>query len=430
MEISIFQNPSSSNRTKLQLHHTISNWIFHNPFPVFWLIPLLLILASCTNYTSATPAPTIPVPTKTTEPSSTPLPTLTQTPTPIPEYVAITSENFQSLSLIKQQYIDTHLVAVSPTEDYLITGDKKGYISLLSLPVLDVQNNFGYEGTIVDWAISPDGLFLATNYRERPAYIWDLSKPGSIHGQTIGAGSWEIGFNPTENIVAFHEGGHNDYVVFYDLSNDNVYFGHFLARLGNYLIFSPNLKYMADYVPEGHATYIEIFDVAAQKVSCWARQDHEGLVSVTFSPNEDMLVAYDSYGNGKIKFWNPVYCTLLDVADWNNGPILDIHFSPDQSTLFIINTNDELFAWQINNNTILYSIQNVGGVSAYFSLDGKFAVFPSSDFDKSFVVEVATGATFILEGKPIGFSHDGKYLVTFLMSSPSEGMIEIYGVVK
>jgi WD40 repeat protein len=154
-------------------------------------------------------------------------------------------------------------------------------------------------------------------------------------------------------------------------------------------------------------------NVRTSKTTDSSGSGHKNLIySISHSPNGNLFASTSE--DKTIKIWG-IDGTLITTIQ-NNNPILEVQFSPDNKMLASAGKDQTVRLWNLEGNLLkIFRGHNAQVNSVAFSPNG--TLLASGSLDKSVKLWTLDGT--LLETFPsknevnqVGFSHDGKILVT------------------
>ncbi|RKU19334.1 hypothetical protein C6503_07710 [Candidatus Poribacteria bacterium] len=222
-------------------------------------------------------------------------------------------------------------IAFSPTGELLASADLHKQIILWSVPSGTKINSF--EATAMAVAISPNGHYLATAYRQLK--LWDIRDP--------------------KKIVEFQTFPHDETEKLWTVD------------------FSPDGKWLACGDENGK---LKVWDLQHQKLTQSLKADSDKILAVQFSEDGNFLASIGLYNH-----------TLWNIPEWKtHGKImgeaagLDIAFSANNRTYVTSNLDGAVLRSTVNGERIA-SIRGATGAtwSVAFSPDGRMLAAGGED---------------------------------------------------
>ncbi len=410
----------------------------------FYLVVFIigLMLQGCSPTSALIPSPTANsstalesdifqtiIPTGTVPPVSTPIIK--------PEIIDINNAN--RMQLINHTTIEGELLVPSIVDNMVVFYQGNRIFSKI-LP--DFKDGFSFESTVdltyhnLDGSASPDGQILAWYHYDKYRHgsgkmeVWRINqKTGTFIGkvldydgtyQSTSIDTFNFGFmDDNKSLVVLQQEDFRQHFTIHDTSNLNN-----LPRVIKlpdpywYVVASPHFRYAASFLPEGHADTIKIIDLITDSSTCWGSQDHEGLITVEFSPKEDFLVVYDSSESPSIKLKQLPECSQFQKFDWDYGDISKFYISPDQSLMGIVANGNHFYMWDLFKNQVIYEIPDVAPFFGIFSSAGDLFAFCDNEYQRLNLIDAADGSLLFSHDTNchgIEFSDDGSYLYTGIL---------------
>ncbi len=193
-------------------------------------------------------------------------------------------------------------LALSPNDNFLVSGNNLGELTLWSKDGQKITNWLAHEGTINSIAISPDGQTIATASNDTTAKLW--TKEGKLITTLSG-----------KNI------GHSDSV--------------------NSVAFSPDGKTIATV---SNDTTIKLWNLKGSLINTLSEHS-DSVNSVAFSPNGNIIVSASS--DTTIRLWNKrgIQQTIRGHQEGVNS----IVFNPDNNTFASADDKGIIKVWEIDS---------------------------------------------------------------------------------
>ncbi|WP_395375801.1 TIR domain-containing protein [Marinicella sp. W31] len=218
------------------------------------------------------------------------------------------------------------------------------YESMLHPQIIWSSNTVNNKNTllksrsILDVAISNNGVYFATAHEDGSLEVWNIASGLKMH--TISAHDKQI----------------------------------------NSIAFTNNNKHL---VSGSDDSTIKIWHVEDGELSNSINAHYSVVTSISVSPNGKTLAS--SSEDGSVQLWDTETWEFIDVIPKNTDPVSMISFSSDGSKLAVATDFGMVLIWDFNQNDILFTIKDFYDVSSMvFLLDGESLVIGDGEELKIF----------------------------------------------
>ena len=215
--------------------------------------------------------------------------------------ITVYNSNGEIKTLLKNNE-EIYSLAISPNNQFLVSGNNLGELTLWSKDGQKIANWLAHEGTINSIAISPDSNLIATASNDTTAKLW--TKEGKLITTLSG-----------KNI------GHSDSV--------------------NSIAFSPDGKTIAT---ASNDTTIKLWNLKGSLINTLSEHS-EPVNSVTFSPDGNIIVSASS--DTTIRLWNKR--GIQQTIRGHDSAVNSIVFNPDNNTFASTDDKGIIKIWQIDS---------------------------------------------------------------------------------
>jgi WD40 repeat protein/serine/threonine protein kinase len=275
----------------------------------------------------------------------------------------------------------------------------------------------GHEATVMSVTFSPDGKRIGSVSRDKTIKVWDAQSGVGLMTLMGDDGLFNmvrgpIAFSPDSKKIV--SGSQDNSIKIWDADGGTELM--ILSGHENWLFclaFSPDGKRI---ISGSRDKTLRVWDASTGQQLMVLEGHESGIGDVAISPDGNRIVSVSADKTAKV--WDMVTGAELMTLHGHNGMVGSVAFSPDGARIVTGGESGAIKVWDAAGGTELTTflghLSRVTGVA--FSLDGKRIVSGSYDGTiKIWEPGVDHTAPLALEGRhndKIGFSPDGKYIVT------------------